>query len=247
MAAFDADIKGVLTRRIADYIRKKRHQQNWSYRYLQRLELPKWLSGIWDQWVLSEDNIRRGKGTSKDYGFIFVVVFVVVLLFAFCIVTVCIFTSRSLATLVPTQTVTAVPTLTYVIITQTPISYPTDTPTCTTTPAPTPTLVPSPTITPKPVGYVPVLKFPEPGLTYRSPIVFQWQGTLNAGQVYLLHAWHSESGYSINRSLSTTGWTTDLPWEKFGEWQWNVSVLQNGSVIRSSATRMFWFDPFFNK
>ena len=132
----------------------------------------------------------------------------------------------------------------------------TDTPTVTPSPTHTPTRTPSPTRTPtrtsSPTPTVtrvsaisPVLKFPEQGRTYGSPITFQWEGTLVTGQAYLVRTWHPESNSSIESpSLYTTSWTANLPAERYGEWRWNVSVLQGGVVIVPAAEGMFWFDPF---
>jgi hypothetical protein len=91
----------------------------------------------------------------------------------------------------------------------------------------------------------PVLTFPEQGRTYRSSGTFKWQGTLAPGQTYVVRAWHPRTGFGIQSSpLSTTSWTTSLPLDKFGEWRWDVSVLQGGSMIATSTEGMFWLNPF---
>ena len=157
----------------------------------------------------------------------------------------------------PITTPTATPTLTY---TPTATPKPTDTPTVTppptATPTGTPTRTPPPTHTltrtPSPTPTVkrvsapsPVLTSPEQGRTYGSLITFQWEGTLFTGHTYLVRAWRSGSDFSIESpSLYTTSWTANLPAERYGEWRWNVSVLQGGSVIATSAEGMFWFAPF---
>lgn len=131
-----------------------------------------------------------------------------------------------------------------------PAGTPTRTPapihTSTRKPFPSATATERPTATPTEMPVVtPVLMFPEQGQTYRSPITFQWRGGLGSGQFYLVRAWHAESGFAIeSSSMWTTSWTADLPAEKFGDWRWNVSVLQNGRVVVTSAEGMFWFDPF---
>jgi serine/threonine protein kinase len=91
---------------------------------------------------------------------------------------------------------------------------------------------------------VPTLAFPGYGMTYKSPIAFQWQGTLGEGQVYALRLWHLESGFSLSPpAVSGQTLSVDLPAERFGEWRWTVSVLQGETVLATSEEGMFWFDP----
>jgi hypothetical protein len=95
------------------------------------------------------------------------------------------------------------------------------------------------------VYFAPTLVFPEQGGTYQSPITFQWQGTLSSGQAYLISVWHIESGSKLqSEPLYTTSWTTDLPGEKVGEWEWSVSIVQGRTVAVTSEEWRFWFDPF---
>jgi len=85
---------------------------------------------------------------------------------------------------------------------------------------------------------------PAQGGTYASPITFQWDGALGAGQAYQVTAYHSESRQTLRSDpLTAQSWTADLPGDKFGEWRWSVSVLQGGSVIATSPEAMFWFNP----
>ncbi len=102
--------------------------------------------------------------------------------------------------------------------------------------------------TPAPVGSSaapPVPTFPEQGQTYSNPITFRWEGKLGTGQSYQVLAWHRESGYSVQSPLlTTTEWTASLPGDKFGEWRWNVSVVQGGRPLATSTEGMFWFNPF---
>jgi hypothetical protein len=106
------------------------------------------------------------------------------------------------------------------------------------TPTPTPTRTPLPRITI-------VLEFPEQGATYQNPIIFEWKANLFTGQTYRVNAWHPTSGSQIESPLLTTPrWTSKLPEEQYGEWKWNVSVLQNNRIVVTSADCMFWFDPY---
>ena len=130
---------------------------------------------------------------------------------------------------------------------------PTDTLAPTTTPTPilteTPTRTPSPTPTatptPAPMPNPPTLLWPPQGGTYRSPITFQWQGSLGTGQTYRVTVYQVASGYTQQSGLLTTPkWSTDLPAERFGEWRWRVAVIQNGVEVATSVEWMFWFNPF---
>ena len=95
---------------------------------------------------------------------------------------------------------------------------------------PAPTLTPFPT--PIPGATVPELIAPAQGLEYRSPLTFQWRGFLRAGQAYQVTARHTESGYVVQSGLLTDqSWAADLPAEKFGEWRWAVSVVQNRRTL----------------
>ncbi len=87
------------------------------------------------------------------------------------------------------------------------------------------------------------LIYPEQGLCYDHTPTFRWEGRLYAGQKYQVHACHDS--YCIHSSPldCCTYWRGELPAEQFGAWHWTVSVLQNGSVVKTSAERMFWFNP----
>ncbi|MFP4394501.1 MAG: protein kinase domain-containing protein [Anaerolineales bacterium] len=120
-------------------------------------------------------------------------------------------------------------------------------PSSTSPPTETPTQTPSPTSQPPtatPIPRSPTLTGPAQGGTYASPITFQWDGTLGAGQSYQVTAYHSESRQTLRSDpLTAQSWTADLPGDKFGEWRWSVSVLQGGSAIATSPEGMFWFNP----
>ncbi len=134
--------------------------------------------------------------------------------------------------------------------TPTPTPLPTETPTPppptktpTRTPSPTPTATPTPT--PASRANPPRLLWPSQGRTYRSPITFQWQGSLGAGQTYQVTVYQVASGYTQQSGLLTTlSWTTNLPAERFGEWRWRVAVIQGGVEVATSIEWMLWFNPF---
>jgi serine/threonine protein kinase len=149
-------------------------------------------------------------------------------------------------TATPTDTSTAVPSPTRAP-TRTPRPTSTTTSGSTPTPIPTPTSTKAPALTPTRVqvsAVKPVLVFPEHGHTYRSPITFQWSGSLNAGQAYFVRVWHVGDNYTMESlPIYTTDWTADLPGSKIGEWHWNVFVLQGSTVLATSEESMFWFNP----
>jgi len=130
---------------------------------------------------------------------------------------------------------------------------PTSTPTFTPPPPPpskTPTLTPSstprlePTIPPSAVA--PELVAPSNGGTFKNPITFQWNGSLNADQSYQVVAYHDESGYVIQSGLLTTqSWVTEgLPGDKYGKWYWYVSVIANGGEADRSEKWHLYHEPF---
>ena len=85
---------------------------------------------------------------------------------------------------------------------------------------------------------------PAQGGEYRSPVTFQWGGSLGAGQAYQVTARHAGSGYAIQSGLLTDhSWTADLPADRYGEWHWVVTVVQSGKTVGTSSEWMFWFNP----
>jgi hypothetical protein len=75
--------------------------------------------------------------------------------------------------------------------------------------------------------------------------MFQWAGSLGAGQSYQVTASHRASNHIIqSEPLATENWSTSLPDDKAGEWLWSVAVVQDGSAVITSSQGMFWFDPF---
>jgi serine/threonine protein kinase len=148
----------------------------------------------------------------------------------------------------PTATPTPRPTSTSA---HTPTRRPTNTPTRTPTPAATathtrtsPTLTRRPTYTPTPPAVALELVAPAQGCTFPNPITFQWRGSLSAGQAYQVTARHPGSNYAIQSELLTDqNWSAHLPAERYGEWRWTVSVVEDGSAVITSSERMFWFQP----
>jgi hypothetical protein len=91
----------------------------------------------------------------------------------------------------------------------------------------------------------PVLKLPEQGKTYQNPVVFRWEGTLGPSQVYVVRGRNPDKQAALaSPPLSAATWTTNIPFDKFGEWIWTVSVQQGGSVLATSAEARFWFNQF---
>ncbi|MGD2165248.1 MAG: hypothetical protein PVH50_06945 [Anaerolineae bacterium] len=90
----------------------------------------------------------------------------------------------------------------------------------------------------------PELSTPLQGETLQSPVTFRWTGSLNAGQFYEVTAYHTESGQPLrSEQVGAESWSVELPGDKFGEWRWSVSVVQQGGVVATSPEWMFWFDP----
>jgi hypothetical protein len=117
-------------------------------------------------------------------------------------------------------------------------------PTSTPTPILTPTVSVTPTLQPGAPPVTPELVFPELGRTYDDPITFEWRGSLSGDQRYQVVARHPGSGYEVKGGLLTgQTWTLDLPDDRFGEWRWQVFVIQNGTTLAASEEWMFWFQP----
>jgi len=136
----------------------------------------------------------------------------------------------------PTQMATVTPRAQSVTSTPVPPTSTSVSPTSTQEPLTTPTPAPRATA-PEPVA-------PAQGGEYRSPITFQWGGSLGAGQAYQVTARHPGSGYAIQSGLLTDqSWTADLPADKYGEWRWVVAVVHGGKTLATSSEWMFWFNP----
>ena len=141
----------------------------------------------------------------------------------------------------PTHTPTSIPKATKTPrSTSTPMHTPSPTSTATETPLP-PTAIP----TSAPQVIQPVLAAPTQGGEYKSPITFQWNGSLSTGQTYQVTTYHPESQTVLQSELLTDpSWIANLPGDKYGEWRWRVSVVQGGSALTTSSEGMFWFVPF---
>ena len=86
---------------------------------------------------------------------------------------------------------------------------------------------------------------PSYGGEFKSPITFEWGGTLGTGQAYQVIAYHLESRHRLQSGpLTSSTWTADLPGDKYGEWRWTVSVMQGQNAVATSPEQMFWFQPF---
>jgi hypothetical protein len=146
----------------------------------------------------------------------------------------------------PTTTHTPPPTPTSVP-TQPPTPTKTQMPTATPTSVPTqtPTNTPAPTATPVPWTAVPVLVEPPAGGEFKNPLVFRWQGSLNAGEGFQVTIYHPASNERIQTGMLTDReWSYELPANRTGEWRWTVWVVRQGTVLATSEEWMFWFDPW---
>jgi hypothetical protein len=152
----------------------------------------------------------------------------------------------------PRDTVTPLPTAlqpTSTARATTPASTPTSSPTVvprTQTPATSPTWTPSafPSETPFQIVTNPVPISPLPGREYKNPVTFSWDGTLYAGQSFRVLVRHVVSGDFVeSAALTSHDWTVDLPAQMFGEWRWDVAVVDATGTVASSPEQTFWFNP----
>jgi hypothetical protein len=82
------------------------------------------------------------------------------------------------------------------------------------------------------------------GGEFRSPVTFEWHGSLSAGQAYQVTTYHAETGHAIQSPLlSSSNWIADLPADRYGGWHWRVAVVQSGTAVTTSSEWMFWFNP----
>jgi hypothetical protein len=117
-------------------------------------------------------------------------------------------------------------------------------PTLTPTASPTWTPPAFPTETPFPIVTNPVPISPLPGREYKNPVTFSWNGTLYAGQSYRVLVRHVVSGDVVESvALTSQDWTIDLPAIRFGEWRWDVAVVDATGIVVSSPEQSFWFNP----
>jgi hypothetical protein len=140
---------------------------------------------------------------------------------------------------------------TYIVVTRLMpmITIPTPTPTPTPTPIPMPSPTPTPTPIPMPsptlVPIRPSLLGPTPGTTMRNTAVLRWRGKLGPCQFFVVHLHHRESGWTCESgALTGNCWEVALPADRFGEWRWEVRVIEGGTILAQSEEWHFWLDPF---
>jgi serine/threonine-protein kinase len=148
-----------------------------------------------------------------------------------------------------TDAPTATPTATV-----TPEPNPTETPAATSTskvdpsPSPTPTVPPTtppPTATSTAVPATTPVPLSPAGGQYPNPIVFLWSGSLGEGQSYQVVATHVESGRQVQSGpVQGSTWQADIPGDAFGEWRWQVQVLDGGEPVAQCAPVTFFYNPF---
>jgi len=125
------------------------------------------------------------------------------------------------------------------LATSTPL--PTSTPTETPRPPATTAAESSPSSTagaPEPV-------FPEDGKVYErtSPSPFRWTGSLAAGQMFQVRL-TADRGYNhASDSQRETSWAFALPAAEYGWWTWQVFILDGDTVIATSPSSRFCFNP----
>jgi serine/threonine-protein kinase len=155
-------------------------------------------------------------------------------------------TPSAIATLKPTSTATTTtlePSSTPTSLTSEVTSE--STPTIDLIPTPTSALQPA-TATSVPLEpSAPNLMVPENGAEYQSPIIFKWEGQLYTGQAYVIRAWNTRTGYTIESpKLNKQEWASEVPGDAYGEWKWTVAVYENSTLLTTSTEEQFWFNPF---
>jgi len=149
-------------------------------------------------------------------------------------------TRTSTATATPTRTPTKTGTVT-------PSHTPTFTPSH--TPTFTPTLTRTPTRSPTPTPVPLRLLQPEAGTTVSREgknITFEWEGSLRPSQAFKVILRHVNSGQVFSSpEIVASSWQTELLEEHFGEYRWQVFVVQDGELVAGSGEWYFWFAPFF--
>ena len=142
----------------------------------------------------------------------------------------------------PTFTPISVPTASPTPIL--PTATPTPRSTSTATPTPEPTATPSP---PVPIAVQPRQLRPGFGMTIKGvrDVTLEWEGSLRGGQVFRVIMRHVPTGEVLESpDLTTTTWTTGLATDKYGEYRWQVVVIQDGAIVaRTSEEWLLWYDP----
>jgi hypothetical protein len=94
------------------------------------------------------------------------------------------------------------------------------------------------------VVVVPVPVAPQAGADVPTAAAFSWTGRLSAGQAYMVHLIHVGTHWTLTSPpLGTTGWTVELPAERYGEWHWQVRVVSGGATVAESASIHFYLVP----
>ncbi|GEM_PF-4716645 len=144
----------------------------------------------------------------------------------------------------PTEQTTMPPASVPRTVAPTPTTTSTPMPTWTATSTPVPTSrAPSPT----PGVVQPQLSSPAPGadISKVNQVTLEWTGILRANQAFRVMLRHVATGYTIQSpDLRDSTWTSGLPAERYGEYRWQVLVVQGENVVaRSGEEWHFWFDP----
>jgi len=86
---------------------------------------------------------------------------------------------------------------------------------------------------------------PTAGQEVSSDVTFEWRGSLQGNQTFrviLRHVSTSEGFESPD--LTTSTWATTLTGDKYGEYRWQVVVVQGNAIVARSAEEWhFWFIP----
>ncbi len=143
----------------------------------------------------------------------------------------------------PADQATRIPTATRRTAAPIPTTTPTPTPTQTATRTPGPT---RPLLSPTPGVVQPRQSSPALGanITRVSQVTLEWEGSLGGNQAFRVVLYHVNTGYTIQSpDLRISTWTTGLPAERYGEYRWQVVVVQGDTVLTRTDEWHFWFDP----
>jgi len=129
---------------------------------------------------------------------------------------------------------------------------PSATPPRTPTPSSEPVLptISTPTLTPTRVIPTPVplrLLRPAMGIEIQrvSRVEFEWEGSLRWNQAFQVTVRHTDTNTVFKSPVLTAQtWIADLPAEKFGDYSWQVTIVQNDVTVASSEQWHFCFNPF---
>lgn len=161
-------------------------------------------------------------------------------------------------------TTTSSPTATTIVTSSTPVP-PTITAEATDTHTPrpgasrTPTPIPSkptstpitltPTATYRPASPAPAATpmslTPKNGAEVKGTMVtFIWHGELRNNEHFIVALRHPESGTALkSEKLTTKFWSTTLPADKFGRWDWQVHIVRRDEAVAQGDIWHFYLDP----